>query len=64
MCILSDLWLSGTPLKMSLMYMFQVLACGVPSRSHLLKVAWSRNARPLFRVSPRDSLLESLVQRE
>ena len=40
------------------------LACGVPSRSHLLKVARSRSACPLFQDRPRESLVESLVRRE
>ena len=64
MCLLSDLWSSGDPLKMSPMCMFQGLACGVPSRSHLLKVSKSRSALQLFQVSPRDSLVEFLVRKE
>ena len=64
MCIMSELWYSGSPLKMSMMCMFQGLVCGVPSRSHLLKVAPSRSARPLFQVILRESLVEYFVQRK
>ena len=64
MWLLSELWSSGYPLKMSLMCIFRGLACGVLSTPHLLKVARSRRARPLFRVSTRESLVGSLVQRE
>ena len=64
MCFMSELWSSGDLLKMSMMCIFFGLACGVPSRSHLLKVARSRSACPLFQDRPRESLVESLVRRE
>ena len=42
------------------MCMLLGLSWGVPSNSHLLKVARSSRDRPLFHDRPRYSLLESL----
>ena len=44
--------------------MFWGLACGVPSKYHLLNVDLSRRARPLFHVRPRASLVEFFILRD
>ena len=38
MCLMSELWSSGDASKMIIMRMLRGLACGVPLRSHLLRV--------------------------